>query len=75
MSYDCIRCLSATDNDDDICDDCKSETRDNEMIMTLRERVYLLRKGLERVHTALQDPTRPRQSIGEMVAALLNPKE
>lgn len=49
MAYDCIRCLATTDNDDDICDDCKREARDDEMVCTLRERIEMLVSALEGV--------------------------
>lgn len=34
-----------------------------------------LRSGVERIHAALENPATPRQSIGEMADALLNPKK
>lgn len=28
MRYNCIKCLSETDNDDDVCDTCKAEAEE-----------------------------------------------
>lgn len=53
------------------------DTRDKVIDVLVKAEAEILRllAGLERVHVALQNPTMPRQSIGEMVAALINPKK
>jgi hypothetical protein len=40
--------------------------------LELETEIKRIRAWVDSVHVALQDPTRPRQSIGEMVAALLD---
>jgi hypothetical protein len=75
--YDCIRCLKETDNDCDICEDCLTEVKNEDMYLAFRDRIEQLEKALRAIIVHCEIPEPPNAEALKLFAraALMEKKD